>query len=161
MVCSVGSVLGGVIGYYIGVFFMQVAGCQIISFFQGEVVFNQLAVAFNAHSFWAIFVAAVTPIPYKVFTIAAGSLDADFATFIWASVLGRPLRFFSVALLIFLFGRPIKAFIEKNFNLLSFIFVALLVGGFILMKTASNHDGEPKTQSQAHSVFASICAGFR
>lgn len=160
-VCSAGSVLGGVIGYYIGAVFMQILGCPIVGFYHGERIFDRLAFAFNQHSFWAIFIAAVTPIPYKIFTIAAGALKTDLGIFLLASLLGRPLRFFSVALLIFLFGRRVKAFIEKYFNLLSILFVILLIGGFIVLKKFSDHEEKQAAPDATPSFFGQICAGFR
>jgi membrane protein DedA with SNARE-associated domain len=150
-----------VIGYYIGAVFMQILGCPIVGFYHGERIFDQLAFTFNRHSFWAIFIAAVTPIPYKVFTIAAGALQADFGTFLLASGLGRPLRFFSVGLLIFLFGRPVKAFIDRYFNFLSVVFVVLLIGGFVVVKKFSDGFSPPSLGQDVSSVFHEICAGFR
>ena len=85
---------------------------------------------------WAIAIAGFTPIPYKVFTLTAGFLRADFRIFLLASTLSRAARFFLVALLIYKFGPSIRIFIEKYFNILTVLFAVLLIGGFILLKYA-------------------------
>ncbi|MFW6162682.1 MAG: YqaA family protein [Planctomycetota bacterium] len=83
---------------------------------------------------WIVFLAAFTPIPYKVFTILSGLAQLDLLKFTLASVVGRSTRFFLVGTLIYVFGRPIRRFIDKYFNLLTFVFVLLLVGGFLIFK---------------------------
>ena len=133
---SLASVIGGIFGYYIGVALMDIIGWKIIDFYNARELFTQLFAMFNEYSFWAVLIAAITPIPYKVFTISAGAANANFAVFMVASVIGRSIRFFAVGTLIYLFGERIRNFIDKYFNLLSIIFVILLVGGFILIKYA-------------------------
>ncbi|MBN2011332.1 DedA family protein [candidate division KSB1 bacterium] len=134
LMASIASVTGGMLGYYIGVGLMDVIGWKIINFYHAEQLFRQLFETFNKYNFWAVLTAAVTPIPYKVFTISAGAAKANFLTFMAASIIGRSLRFFAVSGLIFFFGEKIKGFIEKYFNLLSIVFIILLIGGFILIK---------------------------
>jgi len=131
---SVASVVGGILGYYIGIGLMEVVGWKIIHFYHAEELFNQLFETFNKYNFWAVLTAALTPIPYKVFTISAGAAKADFGVFMIASILGRSLRFFAVATLIYFFGERINKFIDKYFNILSIVFVILLLGGFLLVK---------------------------
>jgi membrane protein YqaA with SNARE-associated domain len=89
---------------------------------------------YKQYGFWGVLVAAITPIPYKVFTISSGFFRFDFSSFLFASVIGRSFRFFLVAGLIYAFGPAIKSFIDKYFNLLTIVFTILLVGGFILLK---------------------------
>ena len=89
---------------------------------------------YNQYGFWGVLVAAITPIPYKVFTISSGFFRFEFGSFMVASIIGRSFRFFLVAGLIWKFGPPIKSFIDKYFNTLCIIFVVLLVGGFVLLK---------------------------
>ena len=79
-------------------------------------------------------IAAFTPIPYKVFTIAAGTFHINFWVFMLASAAGRGARFFLVGALIRWLGPEIKGFIERYFNLLTVIFVILLIGGFVVLK---------------------------
>ena len=128
------SVIGGMFGYYIGVSLMETIGWKIIHFYHAEELFKQLFETFNKYNFWAVLTAAITPIPYKVFTISAGAAHADFSVFMIASILGRSIRFIAVSTLIFLYGEKIRFFIEKYFNLLSILFMILLIGGFLIIK---------------------------
>jgi len=131
---SLFSVLGGVGGYIIGFYFMQYIGKSIIGFYGYNEQYSILSQKFQEHNFIAILVAALTPIPYKVFTITAGAINADFMEFMVASILGRSARFFAVSALIFYFGERIKSFIDRYFNLMSIIFAFLLIGGFVVIK---------------------------
>ena len=134
LAASIASVTGGMLGYFIGSGLMDVIGWKIIHFYHAEELFKQLFETFNKYNFWAVLTAALTPIPYKVFTISAGAAKADFIIFMIASILGRSFRFFVLSALIFFFGEKIRNFIDKYFNLLSILFVILLVGGFVLIK---------------------------
>jgi membrane protein YqaA with SNARE-associated domain len=131
---TVSSVLGGILGYYIGIGLMEAVGWKIIHFYHAEDLFQKLFETFNEYNFWAVLTAAITPIPYKVFTISAGAARTDFTVFMIASILGRSFRFFAVGTLIYFFGERIKYFIDKYFNMLSIVFVILLIGGFVLIK---------------------------
>lgn len=133
-VCSVASVLGGMAGYGIGVFASDL-GQSIVAWF-GESYLAQAEAAFSAYGAWAVGTAGFTPIPYKVFTISAGVFheQVPFGAFVLASVLSRSARFFLVAALIRAFGRPVKAFVDRWFNLLTVVFLVLLVGGFVVAK---------------------------
>ncbi len=133
-ICSVASVLGGILGYYIGVYGYETVGKPIVDFYHGQATMDKVNMWYEQYGFWGILIAAVTPIPYKVFTIASGVFKFDFLSFLSASIIGRSFRFFVVAGLIWKFGPVIKKFIDKYFNLLSFAFIVLLVGGFILIK---------------------------
>ncbi|HOP86393.1 MAG TPA: YqaA family protein [Syntrophorhabdaceae bacterium] len=134
LICSIGSVLGGAFGYLIGLTFMDTIGMKILSIygFQGQYQYvQQLYMKYDA---WAVGIAGFTPIPYKVFTISAGAFKISFNVFMIASIISRSLRFFLVAGLIYIFGNPIKIFIDKYFNLLTIIFTLLLIGGFVIIK---------------------------
>ncbi len=132
--CSISSVIGGIFGYLIGIALMDVIGWKIIDFYNARELFTQLFQKFNEYNFWAVLIAAITPIPYKVFTISAGAANATFWVFLVASVIGRSIRFFAVGTLIYFFGERIKNFIDKYFNWLSILFMVLLIGGFLLIK---------------------------
>ncbi|MGR3292974.1 MAG: YqaA family protein [Candidatus Scalindua sp.] len=134
LVCSVGSVLGGCFGYFIGFQFFEYVGRPIISFYNITDIFDAVKTQYQNNAFWAIAVAGFTPIPYKVFTISAGVCKVNILTLILASALSRSARFFMVAGLFYLFGPQIKTFIEKYFNILSIIFVILLISGFVAIK---------------------------
>jgi membrane protein YqaA with SNARE-associated domain len=133
-VCTVASVAGGVFGYLIGYVVWEQVSDFFFRFVFSKELFDFVAVKYNENAFWAVFTAGLTPIPYKVFTVAAGVFSIDVGEFLLASVLGRAGRFFTVAALIRMFGAPIRAFIDKYFNLLSFVFVVLLIGGFAVIR---------------------------
>jgi len=134
LICAVGSVLGGIAGYGIGYFGYEAGGKPIIDFYHGQAVMAEVEALYNQYGFWGVLVAAVTPIPYKVFTISSGFFRFEFGLFMVASIIGRSFRFFLVAGLIWKFGPPIKSFIDRYFNALCIIFVILLIGGFVLLK---------------------------
>jgi len=129
-----GSVLGAFLGYYIGWGLYESVGAQIIAFYDVEAQFLRVGDMYNNNAFFAIAISGFTPIPYKVFTIAAGVFKVSIPVMVAASLVGRAGRFFLVALLIWKFGKPIKTFIEKYFNLVTIIFTVLLVGGFLVIK---------------------------
>lgn len=131
---SLFSVLGGVGGYLIGYLFMESVGWAIINIYGYEDQFNSLSQAFKNYNFIAVLAAALTPIPYKVFTITSGAVSADFMEFFVASAIGRSIRFFAVASMIFFCGESIKMFIDRYFNFLSVVFTILLIAGFFAIK---------------------------
>lgn len=134
LVCSISSVLGGAFGYVIGAFLWDHLSGFFLTFVFSQEIFDLVAAKYAENAFWAVFTAGLTPIPYKVFTIAAGVFDIDFGVFLFSSVLSRSARFFAVAGLIYYFGPPIRVFIDKYFNLLSILFVVLLIGGFAIVR---------------------------
>jgi membrane protein YqaA with SNARE-associated domain len=134
LICSVGSVFGGMLGYLIGYQFMEVLGNRIIELYGFSSQWAYVGGLYKEYAAWAIGIAGFTPIPYKVFTIAGGAFRIDFTVFVIVSALSRSARFFLVAGLIHLFGPAIKGFIDKYFNILAAAFVVLLLGGFILIK---------------------------
>ncbi|MBS3117431.1 DedA family protein [Candidatus Woesearchaeota archaeon] len=136
-VTTVGSVLGGIFGYAIGFY----GGRMFLEkFFKKERV-QKVHALFEKYGSLTIFIAGLTPIPYKVFTIAAGTFYLNLKTFILASVIGRGIRFFALASFIFFFGEPIMSFIQTNFNTVSIIVSVILVLSFILHQKykALNH----------------------
>lgn len=148
-VCTAGSVLGGLLGWYIGYGLwagMGVAaecpeyagGAWLFDHVPGFkcTVFAKVQELYADNAWMALFTAAFTPIPYKVFTIAAGVFQIALPTLVAASVVGRGARFFLVSGLIFAFGPRIKEFIEKRFEVLTIVFTILLVGGFVVIKYA-------------------------
>ena len=132
--CSIASVLGGMFGYFIGYQFMDLVGQRIVDFYHLQATFDKIGGLYNENQGWALAAAGFTPLPYKVFTLAAGTFKIDFPTFVAASTISRSARFFLVGFLIYKFGPPIKALIEKYFNLFSIVFFVLLVLGFYLLK---------------------------
>lgn len=136
LICSIGSVLGGVFGYFIGFHFYELVGKKIIEFYNLQHYFSIVGEKYRENAFVAISIAGFTPIPYKVFTIAAGVFHEKVGlhTLVFASLLSRSARFFLVGGLIYIFGPKIQDFIEKYLNLLTIIFVVLLFLGFFAIK---------------------------
>ena len=135
-VATAASVVGGMIGYGIGalvwlgvsdIFFAYVPGVTPEAFAGVQDLYLQ-------YDFWAVFLAGMTPVPYKVFTISAGVFSINFPIFVLASVLSRGLRFFLVAGLIYRFGPSISSFIDRYFNLLTWVFGVLVVLGFVAVE---------------------------
>lgn len=133
-VCSVASVFGGMFGYLLGWQFMDLVGTPIVEFYHLQAQWDKIGGWYEKYNAWAVGVAGFTPLPYKVFTLAAGAFEINFPVFVLASLVSRSARFFIVAALIYKYGAPIKVFIEKYFNILSIIFVVLLIAGFVLVK---------------------------
>jgi membrane protein YqaA with SNARE-associated domain len=138
IICSIASIIGGIFGYLIGVFLWSLIGQWVFAHlgFIGltETNFAKFQMWYGKYDFWIVFTCGFTPIPYKVCTISAGVATINFAGFLIASALSRSARFFLVAGLLGWQGEKIRPFIEKYFDLLSLAFVALLVGGFIVIK---------------------------
>jgi len=134
LICSAGSVLGGMAGYLIGKEFFELVGRPIIEFYGVGGQYEKVRLLYEENAFAAIAVAGFTPIPYKVFTIAAGAFDIPFATLVSASVLSRSARFFLIAGLFFFFGAQIKAFIDRYFEAVTIVFTVLLVLGFVVIR---------------------------
>ncbi len=136
---SIFSVLGGMLGYAIGIWLMDAVGMKILEFYGAVAEFEKVSALFNKYSGIAVATAGFTPIPYKVFTIAAGACRINFFIFVVASALSRGARFFLEAGLLALFGEKAKVLVEKYFNLLTIVFLILLVGGFVVVKFAIKH----------------------
>ena len=134
-VSLVASVLGALLGYYIGIVLWNATQDFFYTYLFSREDFAWVSEKYDQYGFLAIFIACVVPFPpYKVFTIAAGACHLNIPMFVFASVVGRGARFFAVASLMFFFGPKIKGWIDKYFNLLAAIFTVLLIGGFVLLK---------------------------
>ena len=134
VICSVGSVLGGALGYGLGLWFMDGIGMTIIDWYGLSDKYGMVQQYFKDYDVWIVGIAGFTPIPYKLFTITAGFVHSNFITFMIVSFVARSARFFLVAGLIWKYGPQIKNFIERYFNILSIAFVVLLAAGFLLIK---------------------------
>ena len=132
-ICTVASVLGGLLGYAIGVWLAPV-GHSILAFFghpQGPAEFHAW---FAKWGVWIILIKGLTPIPYKLVTITAGLARFDLITFVWASIVTRGARFFLSATLLKYFGPAIREQVERRLGLFTVIFLVLLVGVVVAMK---------------------------
>ncbi len=135
-IATASSVLGGIVGYAIGAGAWHLLGDFFFSYVPGVTpeAFQGVQDFYDRYDFWAVFLAGLTPIPYKVFTLSAGVFSINFPIFVLASILSRGLRFFVVAGLIYRFGRSISTFIDRYFNLLTWVFGLLIVLGFLVIK---------------------------
>lgn len=133
-VCTLASVIGGLFGYAIGFFLFETIGAWVISVYHLEGAMQTFRDEFAQYGTWIILVKGLTPIPYKLVTIASGVAQFDLFTFVWASIVTRGARFFLVAALLWKFGEPIRAFIEKRLELVTWVFLVALVGGFVVVK---------------------------
>jgi membrane protein YqaA with SNARE-associated domain len=135
-VSLVGSVLGALLGFLIGYVFWAATRDFFFNYVPGfsPKLFETVSGYYADNAFLAIFTAAFTPIPYKIFTIAAGVCQISLLTLIVASIIGRGGRFYLVAAIMYFFGPMVKLWIEKYFDILSFVFTVLLIGGFVFIK---------------------------
>jgi len=132
--CSIGSVFGGILGYYIGWGLMESLGNSIVEFYNGQEAWALFLQKYEEFGAWFLAAAAFSPIPYKISTIASGAAQMNLITFIVISSLGRAGRFFLVAGLIYFIGPKVKIYIDKYFDKLSIAFIILLIGGFVAFK---------------------------
>jgi membrane protein YqaA with SNARE-associated domain len=138
LACSIASVIGGVFGYFIGMFLWSQISEWVFAHLGGIGLtsenFAKFEVWYGRYDFWIVFACGFTPLPYKVCTISAGVASINFAGFLIASTLSRSARFFIVAGLFGWKGESIRPFVEKYFNWLSLAFIILLIGGFLVIK---------------------------
>jgi len=133
-VCAAGSILGGMLGYLIGFTIWQSVKGLFIPFLFSLETFETVQRYYEGNAFLAILTAAFTPIPFKVFTIAAGVFQVSFVAMVAAAMIGRSARFFLVAGIIFTFGAQVKVLIEKYFDWFAWGLLLLGVGGFVAVK---------------------------
>ena len=134
LICSLGSVIGGAIGYGLGLGFMDTVGQSILNLYGLQDKYALVQELYQQYDALAVGAAGFTPLPYKLFTITAGAFKIDFVTFMVVSLVARSARFFLVSALIYKFGAPVQYFINRYFNVLTLVFLGLLIGGFILIK---------------------------
>lgn len=134
LICTAGSIIGGAIGYGLGLGFMDTVGQPILDLYGLHDKYNTVQALYQKYDALAVGAAAFTPLPYKLFTITAGAFKVNFLTFILVSIFARAARFSLVAGLIYLFGASVQKIINKYFNILSIAFFILLIGGFVLIK---------------------------
>lgn len=131
---TIASVIGGFAGYLIGYYLFDVVGKPLLEFYGYAGAFDDFSSRYNDYGAWIVFIAGVTPFPYKVITIASGVTALDPLVFGLASIAARGIRFFLVCGLLYWFGPVIRTFIEKYLGLLAALFMIMLVGGFALVK---------------------------
>ncbi len=136
LVATLGSVLGGALGYYIGYALFDELAQPLINFYHYHAAFAAFQAKFAQYGVWIILIKGLTPIPYKIVTIAAGAADFNFPLFILASVVTRGARFFLEAALLRRFGEPARRFIEERLGLVTGVVAAAIIGGFLILRFA-------------------------
>jgi membrane protein YqaA with SNARE-associated domain len=133
-IATISSVLGGLLGYAIGYWGFNVIGRPILEFYHAMHRYDALKAGFDQWGAWIIIIKGLTPIPYKLVTIAAGVTHFDLMTFVAASIISRSIRFFFLAALLWWFGPAVREFIEKRLMLVTTGFAVCLVGGFLVIR---------------------------
>lgn len=133
-VTTLGSVAGAVLGYWIGLELFDAVGRPILQFYGLMGKYAEVQALYRRWDVWAVGIAGLTPIPYKVFTVSAGAFRISFAPFVVASFVARGFRFYVEALVLWRWGRPAREFLDRHLGILSILFVALLIGGFVLLR---------------------------
>lgn len=130
VICTLSSVIGGWLGYGIGYGLYETLGEFIVQTYGLQAAFDRFQDSFNEWGFWIVALKGLTPIPYKIVTIACGVTGLDFATFTFASLIARGFRFFTLALLFWYCGPAMKDYIEKNLTFVTLASLGALLGGF-------------------------------
>jgi membrane protein YqaA with SNARE-associated domain len=133
-ICTITSVIGGYVGYAIGYFLFDAVGQPLLSFYHAMDKYEAFRSGFAQWGAWIIVLKGLTPIPFKLVTIASGAAQFDLVTFTFASLVSRSLRFFLLAALLRRFGEPIRDFIERRLMLVTSLVAAALVGGFVVLR---------------------------
>jgi membrane protein YqaA with SNARE-associated domain len=133
-IATVASVLGGIVGYAIGYFLYATVGQWLINVYGLASQAQAYVAAYNEWGLWIILIKGLTPIPYKLVTIASGAAQFDIWVFFAASIATRGARFFGVAALLYWFGEPIRDFVERRLTLVTTAFLVALVGGFVVVR---------------------------
>ena len=132
-VCTIASVLGGILGYAIG-YWLEPVGMWMLALLGKADTFEASKALFQQHGAWVILIKGLTPIPFKLITIASGIFQFNLALFIALCVLTRGARFFLVAFVLKRWGPPMLAIVEKRLALFTVLFLVLLVGAFFMVK---------------------------
>jgi membrane protein YqaA with SNARE-associated domain len=133
-ICTISSVAGGALGYLIGYAVFDQLARPLIELYGYGPRFAAFQALYGEYGLWVILIKGLTPIPYKIVTIASGAAHFDFAVFMAASLATRGARFFLVAALLRLFGAPVRAFIERRLTLVTSLLAAGVIGGFLLLR---------------------------
>ena len=132
--CTLGSVAGGALGYLIGYAVFDTLALPVLRLYHYEAAFAAFQARFAEYGLWLILIKGLTPIPYKIVTIASGAAAFGFPLFMAASLLTRGARFFLVAGLLRWLGPPVQHFIERRLTLVTTLAAIALVGGFVVLR---------------------------
>lgn len=134
LVATAASVAGGWLGYWIGATLFDAFGQKILAFYHLEAGFASFQAKFQDYGGWIVLAKGVTPIPFKLVTIASGAVHLDPLIFTISAIGSRAVRFFLVAVLLRLFGEPIRHFVEKHLVWVTTAGLVLLIGGFVVIR---------------------------
>jgi membrane protein YqaA with SNARE-associated domain len=134
LVCTIASVAGGALGYYIGYALFAQLAQPLLHAYHYDVAFARFQQTYAEYGLWVILVKGLTPIPYKIVTIASGAANFNFGLFMLASLITRGARFFLVAALLHFFGEPVREFIERRLTLVTTVVGVSVVGGFLVLR---------------------------
>jgi len=134
LVATIGSVLGGYFGYYIGVYLYDTLALPVMGFYGYMDKLEGFKEYYLSHGYWIVFGAGFTPFPYKVITVASGALDMNLTVFGLASLISRGARFYIISILLWKFGEPMQKFIKKHLGILATLFFILMIASFGLVK---------------------------
>jgi membrane protein YqaA with SNARE-associated domain len=146
LVCGAGSVLGGVFGYFLG----WLGGRPLLHKLFAEHKIKVVRDLFEKYEVWAIGIAGFTPVPYKIFTVSAGTFEIPFKPFVAISAVSRSARFFLVAAILYIWGEEAKYMLEHHFKWITIAFMVLFIGGFLVFKPVAARIRESKHQQPAH-----------
>ena len=130
IVCTISSVLGGMLGYAIGYYLFESVGQWLVNLYQMQARMEDLRLLYDQWGAWVILIKGFTPIPFKLVTIASGFFQYNFPIFVVLATITRGARFFLIAWLLKRYGAPMQEFIERRLTLIGWLFLIALVGGF-------------------------------
>lgn len=136
-ICAVASILGGFLGYYIGYAFFEILGSKVLSFYGQMNNFENMVQTLNKWAFWIICAKGLTPIPYKIITIACGFAKINLMTFAIASIITRSARFLLLSFIFKRYGQHLLNFMEKHKKATVILVVMGVLIGFALVKVIS------------------------
>ncbi len=129
-VCTISSVLGGMLGYAIGYYLFESVGQWLVNLYHMQARMEDLRLLYDQWGAWVILIKGFTPIPFKLVTIASGFFQYNFPIFVALATITRGARFFLIAWLLKRYGAPMQEFIERRLTLIGWLFLIALVGGF-------------------------------
>ena len=133
-ICTIASVVGGMLGYLIGYALFDVLAAPLLHAYNYDAAFARFQDTYARYGVYVILIKGLTPIPYKIVTIASGAAHFDFFVFLAASIVTRGVRFFLLAALLRRFGTPVREFIDKRLALVTTLVAVGIVGGFAALR---------------------------
>lgn len=133
-ICTLTSLIGAIVGYILGAFFYEAVAAPLIELYGYQDKFVEFQQLFKDYGIWIVLAGGLTPIPFKVVAISCGVIGMNPLIYALSLIPARLPRFYIEAILLWKFGEPIRAFVEKRLALIFTLFVAILIGGFVMLK---------------------------